>query len=98
MDKEKIINMILSVDKDKIINITLAVVILAAIFGGRHYYLQKSQRDDMIENVQKKIERIQKDVSGLKSKMNQLGIRRLNIEKARWEKTQERLQEELDKI
>ena len=83
---------------NKYINIGLVVVTIAAIIGGRHYYSVKSDTEISIENMQRKIEGIRKEISAIKAKMNTLGIRQLNSEKSRLEKQQEQLKAELDRI
>ncbi len=85
-------------DKDKWINIALGVVILAAIFSGRYYYSQSTETKSSIENVQKKIDQIHKNISDLKTGVNNLGIRPLTVEKNRWERQQEQLKKELNSI
>ncbi len=80
------------------LNIGLSIVIIAAILGGRHYYSVKLDTEISIENMQRKIEGIRKEISAIKAKMNTLGIRQLNSEKSRLEKQQEQLKAELDRI
>lgn len=83
---------------DKFINIGLIVVIIASIFGGRYYYSQNLNLGLYIENTQKKIESLRKEITATKSKVNTLGIRQLNNEKSRLEKQQEQLKTKLESI